>query len=172
VGVVVDENEHGYVIKTFGGVKGLLTHKEIKENGKAGKKDYKFGSIVKGYVLFKKKDKGMAITLDKQKAKELRKESQAKTPVKTDKASKFQSLEANFLPSQEECDQLKERFKALQKSSADVSNIGKVLTFRIIETSEKYVIVKSLDAPKKNANIFAILPKCLISNYSIQMPLD
>lgn len=74
VGVVVDENEHGYVIKSFGGVKALLTHADIKSHGKVGKRDYKTGSIAKGYVLFKKKDKGMALTLDKAKAKELRKE--------------------------------------------------------------------------------------------------
>jgi hypothetical protein len=77
VGIVVKENEFGYVIKSFGGIKALLTHEEIKNNGK-GKKDYKVGSIIKGYVLFKKKDKGMALTLDKTKAKELRKENNSK----------------------------------------------------------------------------------------------
>lgn len=71
----MDENEHGYVIKSFGGIKALLTHADIKDHGKAGKHNYKVGSIAKGYVLFKKKDKGMALTLDKSKAKELRKES-------------------------------------------------------------------------------------------------
>lgn len=62
LGVVVGENEHGLVIKTFGGIKCFLTFAEIKANSKTQKKnqaalgDLKFGSIVKGYVLFKKKD--------------------------------------------------------------------------------------------------------------------
>jgi hypothetical protein len=74
VGVVVSENEHGYIIRSFGGIKALLTFKDIKEHGKASTKDLKSGSIVKAYVLFRKKDKGMALTLDKAKAKELRQE--------------------------------------------------------------------------------------------------
>ena len=32
VGVVVDENEHGYVVRSFGGIKGLLTFADIKVN--------------------------------------------------------------------------------------------------------------------------------------------
>ena len=35
VGVVVGENEHGYIIRSFGGIKALLTFSEIKANGKA-----------------------------------------------------------------------------------------------------------------------------------------
>ncbi len=65
VGVVVTQNEHGYIVKSFGGIKGLLTFADIKAHGKQGKKDYKEGSICKAYVLFRKKDKGMALTLDK-----------------------------------------------------------------------------------------------------------
>lgn len=74
-GIVVGENDHGYIIKSFGGIKGLLTFQDIKAQSKSNKKEvsYKFGSIVKAYVLFKKKDQGMALTLDKAKAKELRK---------------------------------------------------------------------------------------------------
>lgn len=89
VGMMVDQNEHGFVVKSFGGIKCLLTHKEIQQHGKSSKKDYKFGSIVKGYVLFKKKDQGMALTLDKQKAKELRKEAKTKTPNSYDQLSEF-----------------------------------------------------------------------------------
>jgi hypothetical protein len=81
VGIVVDENEHGYVIKSFGGIKGLLTFADIKANS-AKLKDLKVGSIVKAYVLFRKKDKGMALTLDKAKAKELRKEVEKDKPKK------------------------------------------------------------------------------------------
>ncbi len=38
----------------------------------------KEGSVVKAYVLFRKKDKGMALTMDKAKAKELRRERKQK----------------------------------------------------------------------------------------------
>ena len=83
VGIVVDENEHGYVIKSFGGIKGLLTFADIKANsGSSQLKDLKVGSIVKAYVLFRKKDKGMALTLDKAKAKELKKEVESTKPKK------------------------------------------------------------------------------------------
>lgn len=74
VGVVVAENEHGYIIRSFGGIKALLTFADIKQHGK--QKELKVGSIVKAYVLFRKKDKGMALTQDKVKAKELRKGQQ------------------------------------------------------------------------------------------------
>jgi ribosomal protein S1 len=84
VGVVVDENEHGYVVKSFGGIKCLLTFADIKANG-SQIKDLKVGSIVKAYVLFRKKDKGMALTLDKAKAKELRKEVEKTKPQKNGK---------------------------------------------------------------------------------------
>jgi ribosomal protein S1 len=30
VGVIVDQNEHGYIVKSFGGIKGLLTFADIK----------------------------------------------------------------------------------------------------------------------------------------------
>jgi ribosomal protein S1 len=79
VGIVVDDNEHGYVIKSFGGIKALLTFADIKDNG-SQIKDLKTGSVVKAYVLFRKKDKGMALTLDKAKAKELRKETEKDKP--------------------------------------------------------------------------------------------
>jgi ribosomal protein S1 len=59
---VVDQNEHGYIIKSFGGIKGLLTFADIKQNGKQAAKELKIGNIVKAYVLFRKKDKGMALT--------------------------------------------------------------------------------------------------------------
>lgn len=85
VGVIVDQNEHGYVVKSFGGIKGLLTFADIKQCGKQfGGKDLKAGSIVKAYVLFRKKDKGMALTMDKAKAKELRKEQEEKKAKTSD----------------------------------------------------------------------------------------
>lgn len=95
VGVVVDENEHGYVVRSFGGIKGLLTFADIKANG-SQIKDLKVGSIVKAYVLFRKKDKGMALTLDKAKAKELRKEVAKAKPQKNGK-NENQEEEGKFL---------------------------------------------------------------------------
>lgn len=69
IGVVVDQNDHGFIVKSFGGIKALLTFSEISTNGKSNKKDLKIGSVLKAYILFRKKDKGMALTLDKVKAK-------------------------------------------------------------------------------------------------------
>lgn len=82
--MVVAENEYGYIIKSFGGIKGLLTFADLKAHGKSSSKDLKVGSVVKSYVLFRKKDKGMALTKDKAKAKELRKEVQEKRGAKAE----------------------------------------------------------------------------------------
>ena len=76
----MDQNEYGFIIRSFGGIKALLTFAELKANG-ASQKDLKNGTIVKAYVLFRKKDKGMALTLDKAKAKELRKENKSNKPT-------------------------------------------------------------------------------------------
>lgn len=73
VGVVVSSNEYGHVVRSFGTLKGLLTYDDIKEKQQKkdqGEKqvDYKVGSIVKAYCLFKKAGKGVALTLSKKKA--------------------------------------------------------------------------------------------------------
>lgn len=51
-GVVVSKTDHGFIVRSFAGLKGLLTHNDIKENGakllKAG--EIKSGSAVKCYV--------------------------------------------------------------------------------------------------------------------------
>jgi len=49
---VVKKVEHGYVLRSFGNIKGLLTFEDIKQKDES--LSYKIGSIVKGYVLFKK----------------------------------------------------------------------------------------------------------------------
>ncbi len=71
LGVIVSETEHGHVVRFFGGLKGLLTFEDIKQkySGSFDAKEFKVGKIVKAYVLFKKKDKGIALTLSKKKAK-------------------------------------------------------------------------------------------------------
>lgn len=69
----------------------------MKENqSKKEKSELKTGSIVKAYVLFNKKGSGLALTLDKKKA---RKQQEDKS---VDTASLSQ-----FLPTDEECSELK-----------------------------------------------------------------
>ena len=80
VGVVVSTNEYGHIVRTFGSLKGLLTFEDIKKRAeeKAEKKskkegadrsmEFKVGSIVKAYCLFKKAGKGAALTLSKKTA--------------------------------------------------------------------------------------------------------
>lgn len=71
MGVVVGQTEFGFVVRSFGNLKGLLTLEDVKD--KMGKEfdqsAFKIGSLVKTYVLFKKKDKGVALTMSKKKAK-------------------------------------------------------------------------------------------------------
>lgn len=68
---MVGQTEYGFVIKTFGGIKGLLTFDEIKKSSSQKVKitDLKPGSVVKTFVLFNKKNSGLALTLDKKKTK-------------------------------------------------------------------------------------------------------
>jgi ribosomal protein S1 len=72
VAVVAAEVEHGYVVKSFGNIKGLLTFEDVKSKLGDGYdvSQFKPGSILKTYVLFKKRDRGLALTLSKKKAKE------------------------------------------------------------------------------------------------------
>jgi hypothetical protein len=58
VGVIVAQNDHGYIIKSFGELKGLLSFNETK--------DLKIGGVVNSYVLFNKKGSGLALTLKKE----------------------------------------------------------------------------------------------------------
>ena len=69
LGIVVGEADHGYVIKTFGGLKGLLTYQDVKSNSTLIKSELKSGSLVKAFVLFVKKGSGMALTLNKKTAR-------------------------------------------------------------------------------------------------------
>ena len=57
------------MIKTFGGLKGLLTFSDVKSNSSLVKGELKSGSIVKAFVLFIKKGSGMALTLNKKTAR-------------------------------------------------------------------------------------------------------
>ncbi len=128
------------------------------------------GSIVKAYVLFRKKDKGMALTLNKAKAKELRKEVRESKPEKGNKTTEetgetLPNTIEGYFPTVEEVEEIKDKFKSIIKISQDKANLGKVLNFRVIESKPLYYIVKSLDAEKKSKNIVAILPKALTGKF-------
>jgi ribosomal protein S1 len=66
-GVIVAENEYGFIVKSFGEVKGLLTFADVKASKKS---DLKVGDSVKCWVLFNKKGSGLALTLDSKKVPE------------------------------------------------------------------------------------------------------
>lgn len=110
IGVVVSETEHGYVIKTFGGVKGLLTFEDIKQKeGDLDPAKYKHGSIVKAYAMFKKKDKGLALTLSKKKAK----------ADEGEEARDEKTVQALFMPSDDQVESLlaQTKFSTMAKAS-------------------------------------------------------
>ena len=67
--VVVGKTEFGFVVRSFGGVKGLLTFDDIKKSSKVRITELKEGSMIKAFVLFNKNDSGVALTLDKKKTK-------------------------------------------------------------------------------------------------------
>jgi hypothetical protein len=58
-------------VRSFGGIKGLLTFEDIKskKGDDYDKSEFKTGCVIKCYCLFKKKDQGLALTLSKKKAK-------------------------------------------------------------------------------------------------------
>jgi thiol-disulfide isomerase/thioredoxin len=163
---VVSHCEHGVVVKSFGNIKGLITYEDIKakENvSTVDEKQYKAGTVLKAYVLFKKADKGLALTMSKKKAK-----------ATGDDVSKdhYKTLENNFLPNEEEMEQIlsNTKYSTMLKQSRDSELVGQVLTFRLLESPEDeergFYIVKSLDAEKKSKNFIGLLPKCLVSNFA------
>jgi hypothetical protein len=54
-------------VRSFGDIKGLLTFNEVNSDKSPVK--VRQGSIVSAYVLFNKKKSGLALTLDKKKAR-------------------------------------------------------------------------------------------------------
>jgi len=105
LGVVVAKTDHGFVVRSFAGLKGLLTHADIKENGAKHLKstDLKSGSAVKCYVQFIKKGSGIALTLSKKKAR-------AKNPTMQDSGETFTE---KHLPSAEEFESLKSAYSSM-----------------------------------------------------------
>jgi ribosomal protein S1 len=105
LGVVVAKTDHGFVVRSFAGLKGLLTHADIQENGAKHLKstDLKSGSAVKCYVQFIKKGSGIALTLSKKKAT-------AKNPIIQDSGETFTE---KHLPSAEELESLKSAYSSM-----------------------------------------------------------
>lgn len=93
IGVIVSQNEYGFIVKSFGDVKGILTFADVKENqSKREKTELKAGQCVKTYVLFNKKGSGLALTLDKKKAR-------VENQIKNENEKSFSEL---YLPNEEE----------------------------------------------------------------------
>ena len=119
---------------------------------------------MKAYVLFKKRDKGIALTLSKKKAKAVNEDDAGQAAEEG-----LSTLDSKYFPSEEQIEMLleNERYSAMAKATKDVGLVGKVNQFRILDTDESkpYHIVKSVDAAKKSKNFLAILPKCLITNH-------
>ena len=110
----------------------------------------------------------MALTQDKAKAKELRKEVKAKLGEagQVQESDEINNISQQF-PTADELAELKTKYKSLFKISQDHANVGKVLQFRVVEANERYFICKSLDAEKKSKNIVAVLPRSLVGKYFI-----
>jgi ribosomal protein S1 len=160
--VIVSDCEHGLIVKTFGNIKGLLTYEDIKQKEKnVDMTAYKPGTVIKAYVLFKKKDKGVALTLSKKKAK-------AESDKNKIDETTHQTIESHFLPTDEVVEQMvsEGKYATALKASRDEGLVGKVNRFRIIESFETYHVVRSTDAEKKSKNFIGLLPKCLVSNFS------
>jgi len=151
IGVAVAQNEHGFIVKSFGEVKGMLNFTDVKEK----KGDVKVGSSVKCYVLFNKKGSGLALTLDKKKAR-------------AEKVSEADSKTlADWLPTEEEFTQIKEAYSSLSKNNLEC--VGKTFTWKIVESKANYYVLRSvLDKKAK----FAILPKPLASCFGLSLQLD
>ena len=100
-GVVVAKTEHGFVVKTFAGLKGLLKHDDVKEF--AAKKlktaDLKAGTFIKAYVQFVKKASGIALTLSKKKAQKNQVDGE-------DDQGSAVSLASKFLPDSSELQEI------------------------------------------------------------------
>lgn len=124
MGVVVGQTEFGFVVRSFGNLKGLLTLEDVKD--KMGKEfdqsAFKIGSLVKTYVLFKKKDKGVALTMSKKKAKA------DVTETNQNDESLSKTIDSAYLPTDEQLEEIMEqdKYASMLKSSKDKSNVGKI----------------------------------------------
>ena len=155
-GVVAFKTEFGFLVKSFGGVKGLLTFKEISSKYS----DLKEGSLVKTYVLWNKKNSGLALTTDRKKAKQ--KDEGAD--------SKDQTVFESFLPTESEALKIRTTYAKFMKASSDKNLVGTLLSFRVTEElHDNFYILKTIE-PKQQK--IAVLPKCLASSFGLALPMD
>lgn len=159
-GVIVGKTDHGFVVKTFNGLKGLLKHDDVKENGaklKVG--ELKAGCVVKTYCLFVKKGSGIALTLSKKKAKK---------GEADDEEVAGETLSEKYMPTEEECQGILKNHKSLiNKTTLPVA--CEVARYRVCEARTNYYILKSVNPRKQRV---AILPKCLATSFGIALPYD
>lgn len=143
-GVVVGKTEHGFVVKSFGGLKGLLKHDDVKEFGvkKLKTTDLKSGSALKAYVQFVKKGKGIALTLSKKKARKNEADDQ-------DGATESESLFTKYLPNDEDIQGIQKSYaNLLKKGSSKAITPLEVQTYRVCESRATYHILKSTNLKK------------------------
>ena len=101
----------------------LVSFEDIKEKlgNDFDEGSFKTGCILKAYVLFKKKDKGVALTLSKKKAR-----AEIKDESKNDEASS-KNLDSFFLPNEEQLEDIlnNEKYSSLLKASRDKDLVTK-----------------------------------------------
>ena len=78
---------------------------------------------MKAYVLFKKKDKGMALTLSKKKAKA---DASDQAGGAEGQGQGRKTIETGFLPSEEQVEAMlgDSKFSTMTKATKDPSNVG------------------------------------------------
>lgn len=158
-GLVVGKTDHGYVVKSFGGLKGLLKHEDVKEHGAKKLKtagDLKAGTALKAYVLFVKKGSGIALTLSKKKARKNAEEGDDNND---------DSLTAKYLP---EMESIATTYANLLRG-AKVPQLLDVVKYKVCESKANFYVVKSLNSKKPS---IAVLPKCLATSFAIAQPYE
>lgn len=73
----------------------------------------------------------MALTLDKAKAKEIRKNSQSSN--KSGEVENTKSFEIDYLPTEKELKEIKDKYRTFMKLSGDINNVGTEMEFRVLE---------------------------------------
>lgn len=134
LGVLVSQTEHGYLLRGLGGVKGLLSNADAKENvSKLKAFDLKAGALLKTYVLFVKKATGsVALTLSKSKIEKVAAQEEASV----------ESLEEMYFPSGEAATKIRENYSKELKSAQLQTKVGTVHSFKVCESQENYYVVK------------------------------
>ena len=157
-GVIVAQNEHGFIVRSFNDTKGLLTFTDVSENmSKKEKSELKPGACVKTYVLWSKRNSGLALTLDKKKVKLV------------DSNAELEKSLSSYLPqTEEELTHITETYGQLVKNSAS-DCLGKTFTWKVVEVKSNYSILKSVLERKTK---IAILPKPMGSAFGLSLPSD